>query len=172
MKICLNAGHTVSGVGYGAVGFLKESEETRKVVSAVKRYLEMKGHTVIMANVDSAKTQSMYLYQVAKKANDSNAELFVSIHFNAGGGRGCEAYTWRGKETSAAVGVCDELQKIGFNNRGVKDGSGLYVIGATKMNALLVEVCFVDSRLDVDLYKKHGVNVIAQAITRGILKQL
>lgn len=170
MKICLNAGHTVSGAGYGAVGLLKESEETRKVVSAVKRYLEMKGHTVIIDNVDRVKTQSMYLYQVAKKANYSDAELFVSIHFNSGGGRGCEAYTWRGKHIASADGVCEELHKIGFKNRGVKDGSGLYVIGATKMNALLVEVCFVDSRTDVELYKKHGVNVIAQAITRGILK--
>lgn len=170
-KIILNAGHTESGSGSGAIGYINESEEARKVVKAVKHYLTGKGHTVIIANVDKAQSQSAYLYGVARKANQHvDADLFVSVHFNAGGGRGCECYTWRGKKTAAAVGVCDELNKYGFRNRGVKDGSTLYVISKTKMPALLVEVCFVDNIKDATQYREIGVNRIAQAITRGILK--
>ena len=170
-KIILNAGHTESGSGSGAIGYINESEEARKVVKAVKHYLTGKGHTVIIANVDKAQSQSAYLYGVARKANQHvDADLFVSVHFNAGGGRGCECYTWRGKKTAAAVGVCDELNKYGFRNRGVKDGSNLYVISKTKMPAVLVEVCFVDNIKDVEQYREIGVNRIAQAITRGILK--
>lgn len=171
MKIILNAGHTEAGAGSGAVGLIKESEETRKVLNSVKRYLTGKGHTVVVANVDWAESQSAYLYGVARKANKhTDADLFVSIHFNAGGGQGCECYTWKGKKTPAAVGVCSELNKYGFRNRGVKDGSNLYVISKTKMPALLVEVCFVDNIKDVTQYREVGVNRIAQAITRGILK--
>lgn len=170
-KIILNAGHTESGSGSGAIGYINESQEARKVVKAVKHYLTGKGHTVIIANVDKAQSQSAYLYGVARKANQHvDADLFVSVHFNAGGGRGCECYTWRGKKTAAAVGVCDELNKYGFRNRGVKDGSNLYVISKTKMPAVLVEVCFVDNIKDVEQYREIGVNRIAQAITRGILK--
>lgn len=170
MKIVLNAGHTKSGAGSGAVGYLNESEETRKVVNLVKRYLEGKGHEVIIANVDKAESQSAYLVSVARKANkEIDADLFVSIHFNAGGGHGCECYTWKGKESAAAVGICEELSEYGFRNRGVKDGSNLYLISKTKMPAVLVEVCFVDSMADAKRYKKLG-NVVAQAITRGILK--
>jgi len=169
-KICLNAGHTIAGEGTGAVGFMIEGVEARKVVGAVKRYLELKGHTVILDNVDYARSQGAYLHEVVEHANASNADLFVSIHFNAGKGLGSECFTWKGKKTAKAVGVCDELSKLGFVNRGVKDGSKLYVIKKTKIPALLIEVCFVDSRGDYDLYKKLGVNIVSQAITRGILK--
>ena len=171
MKIVLNAGHTKSGAGSGAVGYLNESEETRKVVNLVKRYLVGKGHEVIIANVDKAESQAAYLYGVARKANkEIDADLFVSIHFNAGGGHGCECFTWKGKKSAAAVGICEELSALGFRNRGVKDGSNLYLISKTKTPAVLVEVCFVDSMADAKRYKKFG-NVVAQAITRGILKQ-
>ena len=172
MKIILNAGHTKSGAGSGAVGYLHESEETRRVVNLIRYYLRGKGHEVIVANVDKAESQAAYLYGVARKANDHiDADLFVSVHFNAGGGQGCECYTWKGKKTAAAVGVCEELNKFGFRNRGVKDGSSLYVISKTKMPALLVEVCFVDNKKDCRLYESLTVNRVAQAITRGILRK-
>lgn len=172
MKIILNAGHTKSGAGSGAVGYIHESEETRRVVNLIRYYLRGKGHEVIVANVDKAESQAAYLYGVARKANDHiDADLFVSVHFNAGGGQGCECYTWKGKKTAAAVGVCEELNKFGFRNRGVKDGSALYVISKTKMPALLVEVCFVDNKKDCNLYESLTVNRVAQAITRGILRK-
>lgn len=83
---------------------------------------------------------------------------------------GCECYTYKGNESAAAVGICEELSALGFRNRGVKDGSHIYVISKTKMPAVLVEVCFVDNMADVKNYKRLGSKV-AQAITRGILKQ-
>lgn len=172
MKIVINAAHTLSHAGSGAIGYLIESIETRKIVNAVNRYLTMKGHEVIIDNVDLAKSQGEYLQMVVGQANKhADADLFVSIHFNGGGGRGCECFTWKGKKTPQSVGVCDELHKLGFINRGVKDGSNLYVIRKTQMPSLLIEVCFVDSRQDYELYKKLGVNAIAQAITRGILSK-
>lgn len=170
MKIILNAGHTESGAGSGAVGYINESTETRKVVSRVKNYLTSKGHEVVVVNVDKAITQSAYLYKVVNKVNKvRDADLFVSIHFNAGGGQGCECYTWRGKKTAAAVGICQELNKLGFRNRGVKDGSSFYVIKKTRIPAVLAEICFVDSVKDCSLYKKLE-NKVAKAVTRGILK--
>lgn len=171
MKVILNAGHTASGAGSGALGFINESTETRRVVNLVKYYLRGKGHEVIVANVDKAESQYAYLREVVKIANKhTDADLFVSVHFNAGGGRGCECYTYKGRRTASAVGICDELQKYGFKNRGVKDGSVLYVVSKTKMPAVLAEVCFVDSKEDCNLYKAVTVNRVAQAITRGILK--
>lgn len=170
MHICLNAAHTLEGKGSGAVGYLNESLEARKVVNAIKRYLELKGHKVTINNVDKAASQNAYLKQVVKGANKSKCDLFVSIHFNAGKGTGSECYTWKGNKLSPAVGVCEELNKLGFRNRGVKDGSELYVIKKTNMAAVLVEVCFVDSLIDYTLYNKVGVASVAQAITRGILK--
>ena len=167
--IILNAGHTLSGAGSGANGFINESKETRKVTSLVKEYLTAKGHKVIIDNVDKAQSQSAYLYKVANDANKEGSDLFVSIHFNAGGGNGCECYTWKGQKIPGAIGICNELNKLGFRNRGVKNGSNFYVIKKTKMPAIIAEICFVDSRNDYELYKKLGANKVAQAIARGIL---
>lgn len=169
--IILNAGHTLTGAGSGAVGHIVESEETRKVVTYIKHYLIGKGYKVIIANCDKAGSQSAYLSEVVRKANEHpDAALFVSVHFNAGGGQGCECFTWKGKKMPQAVSICNELNNYGFRNRGIKDGSGLYVIKKTKIPAILVEVCFADSKKDCETYRKTGVNCIAQAITRGILK--
>lgn len=85
----------------------------------------------------------------------------------AGGGYGSECYSWKGEKTTVAVDICAELSKLGFRNRGVKNGSGLYVISKTTMPATLVEVCFVDSRSDYELYKKLSANKIAKAIADG-----
>lgn len=169
MKIVLNAGHTLTGAGSGAVGHINESQETRRLVRAVKHYLTGKGHEVIIDTIDKANSQGAYLWAVCDRANKTDADLFVSIHFNAGGGRGTECYTWKGRKTDAALGICKNLERLGFRNRGVKDGSRFYVISKTRMPAVLVEVCFVDSKEDCDLYKEAGVNIVAQALTRGIL---
>ena len=168
IKIAINAGHTMYGKGKGAVGYINESEETRKVVSALIPLLEAKGHKVVDATVDTATTQNAYLRKAVEIANKSKADLFVSIHFNAGGGNGCEAYTWKGEKVKQAVSICNELNKRGFRNRGVKNGSSFYVVRNTTMTAILVEICFVDSKRDCDLYKKVGVAKIAQAIADGI----
>ena len=116
-RIILNAGHTLYGTGTGAVGHINEGIETRKVVSLVKQHLQDKGHEVIVVNVDKATSQSAYLQEVVKKSNAyKGVDLFVSIHFNAGGGRGTECYSWKGERTPQAVGICNELNKLGFNS--------------------------------------------------------
>lgn len=171
MKIILNAGHTLSGGGSGALGYLNESREARKVVSLLEKKLTAEGHTVKAINVDKAKNQSAYLCDVVNEANREEADLFLSIHFNAGGGNGSECFTWKGKKLKEAVGICEELNKLGFKNRGVKDGSSFYVIRKTEMTSILVEVCFVDNIKDYKLYKSIGENRIARAITNGVIKQ-
>lgn len=168
-KIVLNAGHTLKGKGTGAVGYLNEGIEARAIVKELRRRLEEKGHDVIVINIDEAESQAEYLQAVVCVANrHRDADAFISIHLNAGGGRGCEAYTWRGRKHSLAVGVCNKLSKLGFRNRGVKDGSNLYVIKKTYVEATLIEVCFVDNKEDADLYRKAGAKRIAQTIMRGI----
>lgn len=168
VKIAINAGHTIKGKGTGAVGYIDEGKETRKVVAALIPLLEAKGHKVVNATVDSAWTNSAYLRKAVDIANKAKADIFVSIHFNAGGGKGCEAFTWKGKKVKQAEKICENISKEGFRNRGVKDGSSFYVIKKTNMTAILVEVCFVDNRVDYDLYKKVGAAKIAKAIADGI----
>jgi N-acetylmuramoyl-L-alanine amidase len=161
MRIVVNAGHTKSGTGTGANGYLNESKETRKIAYELMKLLADSKHEIIPAVSDRSENN---LKEAVQIANEKNAELFVSIHLNAGGGQGCEAYTWRGEQVPQAVKACSYLKKLGFKNRGVKDGSNLYVIKNTKCTAVLIEVCFVDSKTDAELYKKVGVANVAKAI--------
>ena len=57
MIVGINCGHTVSGtVGSGAVGFLNESNETRRVGYKVMEYLRAKGVTVVDCTDDYSST--------------------------------------------------------------------------------------------------------------------
>lgn len=167
IKIVINAGHTKTGVGTGAVGWLVESIETRKIAYEVMKQLADSTHEVIPAVFDKTETN---LQEATALANIRNADLFISIHLNAGKGHGCEAYTWRGKQNKRAVDVLKNLSALGFSNRGVKDGSHLYVIKNTKCESLLIEVCFVDNDTDFALFKKAGYEKIASAICGAIAK--
>lgn len=168
MRLIINAGHTKKGKGTGANGYLNESKETRKIAYELMKLLAGTDHEVIPAVFD---VSSNNLNEVVTLANNKNADLVVSIHLNAGGGQGCEVFTWRGKSTTQAVKTCQNLSKLGFKNRGVKDGSNYYVIKNTKstVKTLLIEICFVDNKTDCDLYNKVGVSNIAKAIYDAIV---
>ncbi len=172
MKIGINCGHTVSGIpGCGAVGIIDESEETRNVGLKLEKILADAGHTVYDCTNDYANSTSANLSAIVRMANAQPLDLFVSIHFNSGGGKGTEVFTYGGTKHAEAVAVCDKLHALGFANRGVKYGSSLYVIRHTDAKAMLVEVCFVDSASDVDLYHKLGAETVAAAIAEAITGQ-
>lgn len=172
MRICINAGHTKTGAGSGAAhkGF-NEGEIVRQVAASLTKKLRERGHKVTAATVDRASTQNAYLREVCARANATDAELFISIHCNASAlhtGRGCECFTWKGRKVKQAVQICDNIADLGFKNRGVKDGSKLYVVKHTKATAVLVELFFLDNATDRALYMKHGADKLAEAIAKAI----
>lgn len=166
MRIVINAGHTKIGTGTGAKNYLTESIETRKIAYELMKLLADTSHEVIPAVFDKSTDN---LNAAVKLSNNSKADLFISIHLNAGGGKGCEAYTYKGAKHRQAVNALKNLNKLGFINRGVKDGTHLYVVRLTTAIAVLIEVCFVDSVLDYELYKRNGVSAIAKAIYDAIV---
>ena len=166
MRIVINAGHTKFGAGTGAKGNLVESIETRKIAYELMKLLADSRHEVIPAVFDRDDNN---LKAAVDLSNKYKADLFISIHLNAGGGRGCEAYTYKGAKHTQAVNVCQNLNKLGFVNRGVKDGSHLYVVRNTTAKAILIEVCFVDSILDYELFKIIDYEKIAKAIYQAIV---
>lgn len=132
MKIAINCGHTLEGPGSGAKGILNESIETRNVGERLIRLLKNNGHEVINCTVDKANTQAEYLKKTVELVNKEDVDYFISIHFNAGGGKGIEVYTYKGKILQPALNICKDIELLGFNNRGIKEGSNLYAI-ALKM---------------------------------------
>ncbi len=172
MRIGINCGHTVDGQpGSGAVGIISESAQTRAVGKSLMTLLLGMGHTVYDCTNDYAPSTASNLSQIVDMANKQQLDLFVSIHFNSGGGRGSEVFTYGGNKFREALNVCLGLAALGFVNRGVKDGSSLYVLRNTNAKAMLVEVCFVDTESDVTLYKQVGARNVAAAIAAAITGQ-
>lgn len=172
MKIGVNCGHTQSGtVGSGAVGYLNESDEVRAVGNALMRLLRNRGNEVVDCTNDTAASVSENLRKICDIANAQPLDMFISIHFNSGGGRGSEVYTYGAEDVAFAGEILAELTGLGFQNRGIKDGSNLYVIRNTFAPSILIEVCFVDALSDAKIYREWGAERVAEAICNAILKK-
>ncbi len=172
MRIGINCGHTVSGtVGCGAVGDIDESVEAREVGYALENLLKGAGHTVYDCTNDHADSVGKNLSNIVNMANAQPLDLFVSIHFNSGGGQGTEVWTYNGKSFEEATNTCKAISALGFKDRGIKDGSKLYVVHHSNAKAMLVEVCFVDTD-DAKKYTEIGANKFAEAIYKGITGQI
>ena len=172
MTIGINCGHTANGPGSGAVGIINESEHTRLVGQALMGLLRAAGINVIDCTIDQANTQNEYLAAAVALANRQDLDWFISIHFNASkyrNGHGVEVYTYEGRQYQDAIDVCVNIASLGFTNRGVKAGSGLYVIKKTKAKSMLIECCFCDNQQDIDTYRAAGgAEAVAKSISRAI----
>jgi len=168
MKIGIDYGHTLKGYDTGAIGNgLKEQDITREIGKIVTSKLRASGHTVIECAIDSANSVNESLSYRVNKANSNNVDLFISIHVNAGGGQGTEIYTYNKDIFTEAQKTLNNITTLGLNNRGIKNGSNLYVIRNTKAKVMLIELFFIDS-IDVELYKKVGAERLANVIVEGI----
>ncbi len=169
MKIAIDLGHGV-GQDRGAVGIIAEETIINKVGTLVINKLKELGHTVIETRPVATTCVTDALEQRTNKANFNSVDLFASIHANAGGGIGTEVFTYKGKELQQARAVLNNLVNLGFRNRGIK-GDNLYVTGHTNAPAMLIEICFIDTQSDVDLYNSIGIESIADAIVKGLVGQ-
>ncbi len=177
MIIGLNAGHGIAGSNsIGAKSIICESTENRNVVKKLTEYLISQGHTVVDCTIDYPNNASDCINKIVTKANSTNMDLFVSIHFNAGANNvsgngvttGTEVYTYSATSSSNATAkrIVDKIATLGFRNRGLKHSTSFGVLRSTKAPAILVECCFVDDKDDCDLYK---VDLMAKSIAEGIL---
>lgn len=142
-KIYINPGH--SDIDPGAVGYETERKLNVAVSEHMRRYLLDHYHCRVRMNPGSVDS----LTTICNDANSWGADLFVSNHFNAGGGDGYEALVHN--EGRVALGRIFEKQvkAIGQNSRGVKLRPNLAVLRLTAMPAVLNEGAFVDNWSDI-----------------------
>lgn len=169
MKIAIDCGHTLRGGDTGAEGCGRlEQNCTREIGSKLVAKLCALGHDARIVSVDSASSLNASLSARVNNANNWGANLYVSIHLNAGGGRGTEVYTYKGREMTQARNVLNNIcNDFGYVNRGLK-GASLYVINHTNMPAMLIECCFIDSSSDM---ARYDAEKFANAICRGLTGQ-
>lgn len=141
----------------GASGVLDEVDEARKVVDRLADELDARGVEVTIFHDDTSHSQDENLATIVNFHNSETRELDVSVHFNAfeqtSNPRGCEVFYVT--QSTLAGQVSAAIAKCGFINRGGKYSDDLYFLNNTKKPALLLEICFVDSTADAEIYREH-----------------
>lgn len=168
MRIALTAGHTLTGKGTGAIGYVNESRENRELARLVKKWLEKAGAIVFYGEIDKADD---YLAKQVVVANKQAVDVAVQIHFNANKTTNSPMGTETFYSSNSGKVYADRVNiKLAnsFKSRGAKKRTDLYWLNNTKAAAVLIEVCFVDSKADVDIYKNNK-DKIAKQVAEGIL---
>ena len=187
-SIFLDPGH--GGSDSGAVsGGVREKDLTISVYNKVSSKLASLGYTVLTSrNVD----KDVDLVDRADQANKANADMLLSIHFNAGGrgiARGIETYYYQAtadrvpkinKENHNNPDRLERSRKLankvqqnllyqtGANDRGVKRAS-FTVLRETSIPSILVELGFIDNpeernKIKTNEYQERLANGIVDGI--------
>jgi len=167
MKFGIDIGHNAPP-DTGAVGLAKEDDLTRDVGKRVISKLEALDHNVVNCTPSWATSVLDSLRKRVNAANTSRVDIYVSIHFNSFNSRanGAEVFATSSAASRLARPVLDSIVALGFYNRGVKNGSHLYVLKNTYMPAILIECCFLDSPRDMELF---NAELMANAIVKGLV---
>ena len=172
-SIMLDAGH--GGRDPGAVyNGRQEKDDTLRLTLAVGEILQ--NHDI---DVQYTRTTDVYEspYEKAMEANNAGVDFFISIHRhsfptdNVVSGVESLVYDLSGIKLQMAENINEQLEAVGFVNLGVKARPNLVVLRRTKMPAVLVEVGFINSNTDNQLFDDN-FDAIAQAIASGILDTL
>lgn len=172
-KIYLDAGH--GGYDNGAqYNGRKEKDDALRLALAVGKLLSEEGF-----DVHYTRTTDVYQSPIEKAqiANRNDADLFVSFHRNAAkspnmySGVQTLLYDDSGVKAAMARNINEQLERVGYQNLGVSVRPNLAVLRGTNMPALLLEVGFIDSDKDNELFEQD-FNETAQAIAEGITETL
>lgn len=173
-RIFLNAGH--GGKDVGATGHgLREKDLNLTLVKLIEKKLNEQYEGFVIKRYRSG-DEFRSLADITQTANKWNADLFVSIHINAGGGSGFESFIYNGRVPERTSNyhaiihgaIIQNIHKYKVADRG-KKRANFHVLRETKMPAILTETLFIDSKKDSELLKDESfLNDVAQGHVEGI----
>ena len=161
--IAIDAGH--GGANPGAVyNGRQEKDDVLALALAVGNILEQNG-----VQVYYTRTSDVYEspYQKAMEGNAVNADYFVSLHRNSSPypnqytGVETLVYNRYGEAARLAYNINSRLVDIGFENQGVNERQNLVVLNRTNMPAVLVEVGFINTDADNQLFDERFSEIAA-----------
>ena len=168
-KVHIHAGHWINkakGQNGGANGIINEVKEARKIADALTDKL---GSSCIKYQDDKSTSQAQNLNVLVSEINKSGADFALSIHFNSSGGGtlakeiGTETWVYSDKRYGNAKALNTAMvNAMGSIDRGVKYSKSLAVLRATNIPVYLIEVCFVNSKADVDKYHKNFDKLVGE----------
>ncbi|MGN0136747.1 N-acetylmuramoyl-L-alanine amidase [Anaerotignum sp.] len=193
--IAIDDGHGKETAGKRSPAFsdgriLKENDFNERTAEFLQAALERHGFGTLLVAPEDTDTP---LKTRVQRANDANADIYISIHANAygtewNGANGIETWIYEKVGCGEAVGgnavsstgdsetyrlarcVQDALTaETGRKSRGIKRSGDLYVLNSTRMHAVLVECGFMTNKEEAELLCSEDYRrKCAEALCRGI----
>lgn len=187
--VVLDPGHGGSDPGASGNGIV-EKIVNLDIAKAVKDRLQSYGINVVMTReADLASNKKLELSQRAAIANEINADLFVSLHNDSGGGDGAHVIHSinEGMSKILATNIANSIKNNTSQNlkkynpiwsRSYVDSNGKTVdyygvIRMSKMPAVIVEHAFLDNSHDIEaINTPEKIKVMGYAVADGIYKTI
>lgn len=185
IKIAIDAGHGLYTAGKRCIKKL-DSNETREWVLndriADKLENKLKSYDCEVLRVDDTTgLTDVSLANRVKKANNWGADVYISIHHNAGvnggsgGGTVVFYYSSNAERKNQAINLYNyiiNMTGLRGNRSSKVSKKGYYVLKHTKAESFLIENGFMDSSIDVPviLTEAHA-NKTAQALLNFLVNQ-
>lgn len=184
MLICIDPGH--GGRDPGAVsvcGKYIEKDNTLQIARSIHgREIQLPGVQFMYTRLDDVRlgdNANDDLLARAQKANEVEADLFISIHQNADTnrqGKGVEVYHYPGSVEGERLAQAVQEQVVRLTclrDRGIKTAN-FFVLRETNMPAILVEAGFVSGHPEeAEFVSQEGTLVkIAEGILLGVADYL
>ena len=180
MNIAIHAGHAVVG-SRGAVKYMDEVKKNRLLKKYMIKYLKSEKNIKVKDITVHTGSQQHVLNGIKKnfsrKCKKGNW-LNISLHLNSSDNWRANGFEiWvspkifvnRSKRANLEA-ICTEFcERTGFENRGVKTSSSLFVLNHLP-NCVLLEVGFVTSKKDQKLYAFLHSDRIACILADCVLK--
>ncbi len=186
-KIALTAGHYRYTAGKRCMKKLDENETREwvlndRIADKIEKLLSSYEGYSLLRTDDTNGEKEIKVEDRVKAANNFGADIYISIHHNAGiyggSGGGIVAYTCKNCQSASS-----EWQKELYNSlikaTGLKGNratplasSNLYEVKKTTMPAVLLELGFMDSKTDVPvILTEEYADKCAKAICEVIVKR-
>ncbi|MFJ7831823.1 N-acetylmuramoyl-L-alanine amidase [Peribacillus sp. NPDC097284] len=151
---------------------MKEKDLTLKIAKKIREFLAR------YKNVSTKMSRTGDTYpSLSARTNEANAweaDFFLSVHINAGGGQGYEDYIYTSTNQVTKKyqdNIHAEILKlVDLKDRGQRTGN-LHMLRESTMPALLTENGFIDNVSDASKLKKSAfIENLAQGHVNGIVK--
>lgn len=179
-KVFINPGHSLEGKPDPGCSYngIQEALICETIAGALAYNLKKNDIDVeVYQQCDMSKTSNEQLNKVPEVANKSNADLFISIHMNGfsdASAKGTE--TWYHKNSTGGKKLAELInakltrpfKNYTFKDRGAKeDTRNLLVLRATRMPAVLTEICFISNVNDAN-FIKNNVAAVSERLCEAI----
>lgn len=152
-SMTIHAGHgPYPGGAYGAVGYLNESVEARKVVLELKKYLKFEDIT----DNNPAHSANQVLRTITAAANAEDREVNFSIHLNAAKNTSAQGLEILYYPTQENKEICQRMLRyikqvmpdMPIHGSGLVPRANLYILRNTKARTFIIECAYVTNISD------------------------